>query len=435
MFFSQLRYFNIKILSLAACCIAAPLRAEFNPPTFMEAIRNNKLYEAQTIIAADNNEGQKYLRQYAEIFFPAIARIGTPEALNLIADIIGKDRLQPALDHALVAAFDNLKFVILIEPLLKLGANPSARALGQTALTKAAATYIRRGKQRDLEAIRLLIKAGANLDAAEDSGMTPLMWACSTDNALLAELLLNAGANPTIQTKEGRSAVTLAGPECTKLLPQKIQTPSTDQVLNELMLHAMYQAVITNDVKQFMNLLVDGVPVDSVMDNTGQNFLMQVKDSAMFLTLLEHGANPNWVDIHGWTVLHRLVTCPHTVNLIKILLHAGATIHNRIDNGQDALLLSHLLFVEKLDAAGGKEILRLLVQEGADINNADRDGETLLHLAAYNNTAGLAKIALELGANPNQPNQRGETPLSLAKRLNAQDVLKILLSSSAPLFN
>jgi ankyrin repeat protein len=52
----------------------------------------------------------------------------------------------------------------------------------------------------DLEAVNLLIKAGANAKAANRYGATPISEAVATGNATVVEALLNAGASANTQT-------------------------------------------------------------------------------------------------------------------------------------------------------------------------------------------------------------------------------------------
>jgi uncharacterized protein len=48
----------------------------------------------------------------------------------------------------------------------------------------------------DLETADLLIRAGANVNAANDYGVTPLSLACDNANAAMVEKLLKGRANP-----------------------------------------------------------------------------------------------------------------------------------------------------------------------------------------------------------------------------------------------
>jgi ankyrin repeat protein len=78
----------------------------------------------------------------------------------------------------------------LIQALLKAGADPaSANADGETALHLVA-------RSSNVEAAKLLIKAGAKVDAREAFGeQTPLMWASARRQPQMMELLISRGAD------------------------------------------------------------------------------------------------------------------------------------------------------------------------------------------------------------------------------------------------
>ncbi len=55
----------------------------------------------------------------------------------------------------------------------------------------------------DLDAVRSLIERGADVNGAQGDGMTALHWAAENASAAIAEVLLNAGANPSAVTRLG----------------------------------------------------------------------------------------------------------------------------------------------------------------------------------------------------------------------------------------
>src|SRR5262249_925084 len=55
----------------------------------------------------------------------------------------------------------------------------------------------------DLETANLLIRAGADANAANDLRMTPLSQACTNGSAPFVDLLLKAGANPNAAVATG----------------------------------------------------------------------------------------------------------------------------------------------------------------------------------------------------------------------------------------
>lgn len=97
----------------------------------------------------------------------------------------------------------------LVKLLLEHGAEPSIRgAAGNTALIFACEgrhasdndpTYTSRME----ECIRLLVGAGADINAANDLGETSLHWAATLLNERVAEVLLELGADPNVTSVSG----------------------------------------------------------------------------------------------------------------------------------------------------------------------------------------------------------------------------------------
>jgi rhodanese-related sulfurtransferase len=74
------------------------------------------------------------------------------------------------------------------------------------------------------ENIQLLIDAGAELQHVNATGATPLMFAASSGRARALALLLAAGADPLFETELGMSALDLAStPECLNLMRAAIR--------------------------------------------------------------------------------------------------------------------------------------------------------------------------------------------------------------------
>lgn len=104
-----------------------------------------------------------------------------------------------ALHYA--AMFDNTE---MIAALVKAGAQIDAQdRLGNTPLLLAAA-------RRQDEAAELLVKDGADLNAQNHDGMTPLMAAAEHGDLTLVRLLLGHGADPRKHDFTGRSAANWA---------------------------------------------------------------------------------------------------------------------------------------------------------------------------------------------------------------------------------
>jgi ankyrin repeat protein len=80
-------------------------------------------------------------------------------------------------------------------------------SLGMTALLGAAnssAPVADSAMKGDRDAVRALLKQGADVSAAQGDGMTPLHWAAERGDAAMAEMLLYAGANIAAVTRIGQ---------------------------------------------------------------------------------------------------------------------------------------------------------------------------------------------------------------------------------------
>lgn len=80
---------------------------------------------------------------------------------------------------------------------------------------------------------------------------------------------------------------------------------------------------------------------------------------------------------------------------------------------------------------GHAEIVRILLEAGADANLADEDGVTPLTVAAQNGHFEVVKILLKAGADVNLASKHGVSPLLLAAQNGHTDIVKILLEAHA----
>ena len=88
-----------------------------------------------------------------------------------------------------------------------------------------------------------------------------------------------------------------------------------------------------------------------------------------------------------------------------------------------------MIAIRRDDPASAREAL----SRGAPINGAPgdmRNGKPLI-LAIVDEKPEMVRILVEHGADPNQPSRAGEFPLTLAIRAKQRDVLRMLLRAGA----
>jgi len=153
-------------------------------------------------------------------------------------------------------------------------------------------------------------------------------------------------------------------------------------------------------------------------------------DVERFEELLQKKADPNvlYNEEAGLALLHSLAADAGAMDggeeIVKKLLQYGAD--PEIQDNQGFTPLHFAIFGNQ------DNVVSMLLQNGANPNIASDDfNETPLHIAAFNRSEDISKILLENGADPNAENHAGETPLHIAASRGYADIFKLLLQYGA----
>lgn len=126
--------------------------------------------------------------------------------------------------------------------------------------------------------------------------------------------------------------------------------------------------------------------------------------------LLKAGADINFQDHTGKTALMKASLDDYDYDLkilqrVKLLLKKGADTNIQDNDGYTALLHAARI--------GYDSIVRLLLKAGADVDIQDNNGNTALILVSEVDKPSIVKILLEAGADIDIQNNDGETALAL----------------------
>ena len=72
------------------------------------------------------------------------------------------------------------------------------------------------------------------------------------------------------------------------------------------------------------------------------------------------------------------------------------------------------------------DVIRLLLQNGADVNKRDHLGNKPVHAAAMRNNAEVIAMLMKHGASINITNNYGEKPIDLARRFKKEAAVRML---------
>lgn len=110
--------------------------------------------------------------------------------------------------------------------------------------------------------------------------------------------------------------------------------------------------------------------------------------------------------------------------VVQLLLDNGAD-PNQVDQfGRTPLQ-------EAADSWEGEELVKLLLDKGAEIDRADKIGTTTLIMATVVGSHDVAKLLLDRGADVEKANINHTTPLMVAVQFNHAKMVELLLNNGA----
>lgn len=144
-------------------------------------------------------------------------------------------------------------------------------------------------------------------------------------------------------------------------------------------------------------------------------YAMIMRQDKALECLFELGISPNDTNSMGFSLLMLACEYPPCGNWAEPLIERGADIKARSKAGRTAFG-----YVAIDTCYCGDELVALLLEMGADINEQDEFGETALMAYAYgeNESPEFINFFLEHGADPNIRNIRGQTALDIALEHN-----------------
>ena len=230
------------------------------------------------------------------------------------------------------------------------------------------------------EIIDFLIKSGAFLEFRDGDGFTPVLCAVMGGNVRNTQRLIEFGADVSKTSFKNDTAMHLAAKnghtdEIKLLLEYNVNVNAFDRELRTPLMLAARGGNL-----EATRLLIDnGADVDACDEDS--------------CNALDYAAKENHVDV------------------VQFLISKGGP---RID----------VMTNKALTMASSLELIKFLVDGGADVNLRHLSGDTLCIMLSQRAIVGQS---VTFGADVNTKNDRWETPLLIAVRMNLENVSELLL--------
>jgi len=244
-----------------------------------------------------------------------------------------------------------------------------------------------------VEAVRALLAEGADINATNGYGQTPLHEAARSAPVGIIQVLIAGGADVNAKDDGGDVPLDLA-----------LYEEQGREEVAELLLRSGAKATV--------NHLAAAARAGYVR---------------LVVMLIDEGIDVNARDEDGRTLLHVAADCSQK-EVVKLLLDKGADVNAETHSRWSVSGLTPLH-----EAAGGGDhaVAELLIDGGAQVDARDSAGRTALHVAVVNRRYEAAKLLVHRGADVNLRDEDGDSPLYLAVTSGDGSIAQLLIAAGA----
>ena len=281
---------------------------------------------------------------------------------------------------------------------------------------------------------KLLSKDGNRLEKRDTYQRTPLHSAARFGALSAARFLLERGADPNVKDESDNTPLHLASTfRHDDIIHLLIQHKADVNMLNAQGQAPLCLASMYGNAASITSLLAGEAKINirNPEGNTPLHITAIYRTHDNLDEILKADPEIDTVNSEGYTPLQLAVRRSYNEKVVELLLRHDADLNIPDPTGKNVLLASV--------GSNQKDYIRMLVSKGIDINSQDDDGNTSLHYPLSNvirdkrylpYSKEIVKVLIEEGADPHIKNKDGKSPTDLAMESGEDELIDLLKSSS-----
>jgi ankyrin repeat protein len=295
-------------------------------------------------------------------------------------------------------------------------------------------------RANDLAGVNALLAGGSDVNAKDERGVTPLMYAAWVGSADAMKLLLDRGADPNATSGAGSTALMFSVTEMAKVR-LLIERGADVKKATPRGRTALVLAALSDRSADIVKLLVaSGADVKAVdaFKVTALTAAAVGNDLDTIRVLVDAGLDVNATDFFGATPL--MYSAGHgNLEAVRLFLAKGANVNVVSNDGSfqkvkaGTIALGNFTALHNAAPYGSATLVNVLLDAGANVNVRDVRGMTPLMLAAATDHrgAGVVQALIAKGADVNIKSVAGETALDWARKTGSAATIDSLVKAGA----